>query len=118
VPAVASKPQEPRAGFSGQATGVAREQDALNGNDILNSWKEIAGYLGRGLRTAQRWERELGLPVRRPRGRSRTAVFALRKELDSWLHDCPRMAGREEENVHSHDVANIDSQMNTEQIQR
>jgi phage terminase Nu1 subunit (DNA packaging protein) len=118
VPAVASKPDQARAGLAGQTAEGAREQDALNGNDILNSWKEIAGYLGRGLRTAQRWERELGLPVRRPRGRSRTAVFALRKELDIWLHDCPRMAGREEESVLSNDVTNVASRMNTEQIQR
>ena len=34
---------------------------------FLNTWKEIATYMGRGVRTVQRWERELGLPVRRPR---------------------------------------------------
>lgn len=31
----------------------------------LNSWKEIATFLGRGVRTVQRWERELQLPVHR-----------------------------------------------------
>ena len=31
----------------------------------LDSWKEIAAYLGRGIRTVQRWEREEGLPVHR-----------------------------------------------------
>ncbi len=31
---------------------------------VLNSWKEIACYLGRGVRTVQRYERDLGLPVR------------------------------------------------------
>src|SRR5262245_39152755 len=31
----------------------------------LDSWKEIAGYLGRGVRTGQRWEREEGLPGHR-----------------------------------------------------
>ena len=34
-------------------------------DDRLDSWKEIATYLGRGVRTAQRWEREEGLPVHR-----------------------------------------------------
>ena len=53
--------------------------------DILNSWKEIAVYLGRGVRTVQRWEQELALPVRRPRGRSRSAVLAFKRELDKWL---------------------------------
>jgi hypothetical protein len=31
----------------------------------LDSWKEIAAYLGRSIRTVQRWEREEGLPVHR-----------------------------------------------------
>jgi len=58
-------------------------------DEVLNSWKEIAAYLGRGVRTVQRWEQELGLPVRRPRGRSRSAVIALKPELDQWLHNAP-----------------------------
>ena len=33
--------------------------------DRLDSWKEIAAYLRKGLRTVQRWERTEGLPVRR-----------------------------------------------------
>jgi hypothetical protein len=52
---------------------------------VLNSWKEIATYLGRGVRTVQRWERELGLPIRRPRGKDRSAVMAFQHELDDWL---------------------------------
>ena len=28
--------------------------------EILNSWKEIAGYLNRGVRTVQRWEPNWG----------------------------------------------------------
>jgi|SRR5579883_625883 len=58
-------------------------------DEILNSWKEISAHLGRGVRTAQRWERDLGLPVRRPRGKHRSAVIAFRKELDLWLAHCP-----------------------------
>lgn len=51
----------------------------------LNSWKQIADYLGRDVRTTMRWERERGLPVHRvPGGRSRT-VFAYATELDRWL---------------------------------
>lgn len=56
--------------------------------EILNSWKEIASYLGRGIRTVQRWE-SLGLPIRRPRGRARSAVIAVRSELDAWISSCP-----------------------------
>src|SRR5579884_1566327 len=57
---------------------------------VLNSWKEISRYLGRGARTAQRWERDLGLPVRHPRGKGRGPVVALREELDGWLAHCPK----------------------------
>lgn len=58
-------------------------------NELLNSWKEIAVYLNRGVRTVQRWETDLGLPVRRPRGMSRSAVIAMRPEIDDWLKNCP-----------------------------
>jgi hypothetical protein len=59
-------------------------------SEVLNSWKEIAAYMGRGVRTVQRWERELGLPVRRPRGKERSAVIALTTDLDQWLHKVPQ----------------------------
>lgn len=50
----------------------------------LDSWKEIAGYLGRDVRTAMRWEKERGLPVHRVPGK-RSVVYALRPEIDDWL---------------------------------
>jgi hypothetical protein len=53
--------------------------------NVLNSWKEIAQYLGRGIRTVQRYEREAHLPVRRLGGKTRGAVLALPKDLDNWL---------------------------------
>jgi len=59
-------------------------------SDVLNSWKEVASYLGRGVRTVQRWEQELSLPVRRPRGKSRSAIIAFRSELDEWLQRASR----------------------------
>lgn len=57
--------------------------------EVLNSWKEIAAYMKRGVRTVQRWEQDLRLPVRRPRGAKRSAVIALRSELDLWCRLCP-----------------------------
>jgi hypothetical protein len=57
--------------------------------NILNSWKEIANYLGRGVRTVQRWERDLGLPVHRPKGKDRSAVLAFPEELNAWLQQTP-----------------------------
>ena len=63
--------------------------DLSNSNELLNSWKEIAAYLDRGVRTVQRWEIQLGLPVRRPWGKNRSAVIAFRSEIDSWIKSAP-----------------------------
>ena len=53
---------------------------------VLSSWKDIARYMGKGVRTVQRWEHHLGLPVRRPNGAShKSAVLLDRSELDAWL---------------------------------
>lgn len=51
----------------------------------LNGWKEIAAYLGRGVRTAQRWETEFGLPVRRMGQDRGDSVFAYVADIDAWL---------------------------------
>lgn len=64
-------------------------QSLLPSARVLNSWKEIAVYLGRGVRTVQRWEQDLNLPVHRPRGRERSAVLAFSHELDQWLARTP-----------------------------
>jgi Tol biopolymer transport system component len=50
----------------------------------LDSWKEIAAYLGRGVRTVQRWEREERLPVHRLPHAKRGSVYAHRDELARW----------------------------------
>ena len=50
----------------------------------LTSWKEIASYLGVSVRTAQSWEKEKGLPVRRASSSSRSRVSACAGELDDW----------------------------------
>jgi hypothetical protein len=54
---------------------------------ILNSWKEIASYLGRGVRTVQRYEQDCALPIRRLPGKPRSSVLALRQELDQWVRN-------------------------------
>jgi Tol biopolymer transport system component len=53
-------------------------------DDRLDSWKEIATFLGRGVRTVQRWEREEGLPVHRLTHEKRGTVYARREELAAW----------------------------------
>ncbi len=52
---------------------------------ILNGWKEISSYLKRSVRTVQRWEAGLGLPVYRPAFKDRSAVMAFSDELDRWI---------------------------------
>ncbi|MBV9342579.1 MAG: hypothetical protein JO159_17040 [Acidobacteria bacterium] len=51
---------------------------------ILSGWKEIARYLGCGVRTAQRWE-GAGLPIHRPLPGGRSHIVAETRDLDSWL---------------------------------
>src|SRR5208282_1333324 len=50
----------------------------------LDSWKEIATYLGRDVTTVQRWEKQEGMPVHRHLHHKRGSVYALSSELDGW----------------------------------
>lgn len=52
---------------------------------ILHSWKEIADYTRKGVRTLQRYEKEFGFPIRRPSGSQRSAVMAFPQEIDDWF---------------------------------
>jgi TolB-like protein/tetratricopeptide (TPR) repeat protein len=51
----------------------------------LDSWKEIAAYLGRDVTTVQRWEKRETMPVHRHVHDKRGSVYALAPELDAWL---------------------------------
>ena len=53
-------------------------------NERLDSWKEIAVYFRRDVRTVRRWEQSLGLPVHRHRQRRGVAVYAYKSEVDEW----------------------------------
>ena len=59
---------------------------------ILHSWKEISSYTGRGVRTLQRYEANLGFPVHRPLGKPRSSVLAFKHEIDRWLSETPSSA--------------------------
>jgi hypothetical protein len=62
------------------------QMNASEDSTVLSSWKDIARYLGKGVRTVQRWERHLGLPVRRPNGAlQKSAVVLYRGDVDAWL---------------------------------
>ena len=50
----------------------------------LDSWKEIADYLDREVRTVQRWEKTESLPVHRHEHQKKSTVYAYTSELDDW----------------------------------
>ena len=53
----------------------------------LDSWKEIASYLKRDVRTVQRWEKTEKLPVRRHLHEKQGTVYAFKSEIDAWSQD-------------------------------
>lgn len=56
---------------------------------VLHTWKDIAAYLSVGVRTAERWEHDWGLPVHRPNQQERSLILAFREEINEWLHRTP-----------------------------
>jgi len=66
----------------------------MGAREVLQSWKEIAAYLGRDVRTCRRWEENLGLPVHRLDGSPKARVLAYKDEIDWWL----------EAKLHEHDT--------------
>src|SRR5882757_831708 len=72
---------------------------SLNASDLrqfptrserLESWKEIANYLRREVRTVQLWEKKEGLPVHRHFHRRLGSVFAFREEIEEWASRASR----------------------------
>jgi TolB-like protein/Tfp pilus assembly protein PilF len=53
----------------------------------LESWKEIASYLGRDITTVRRWEKREGLPVHRLHHSRLGSVYAYTAELDAWRRE-------------------------------
>ena len=62
----------------------------------LDSWKEIASYLGRDVTTVQRWEKREGMPVHRHVHDKRGSVYAVASELDAW-HQSRKVASAAQE---------------------
>lgn len=61
--------------------GISGDQEP---SKRVDSWKHIANYFRRDVRTVQRWERQEGLPVHRHSHRKSSSVYALRGELNAW----------------------------------
>jgi hypothetical protein len=71
---------------------------------VLTSWKEIAMYFGMGVRTVQRWERDLGLPVLRPQGTGyKSTVLAYPDDLEIWLRSGGLRRGLLDRHSHAKD---------------
>lgn len=61
----------------------------------LESWKAIASYLQRDVRTVQRWESEEGLPVHRHAHKKLATVYAYTDEIDHWRSErAPEIAAQ------------------------
>ncbi|HKV62793.1 MAG TPA: hypothetical protein VJO16_12815 [Candidatus Acidoferrum sp.] len=53
----------------------------------LESWKEVAAYLGRDVTTVRRWEKREGLPVHRLHHSRQGSVYAYTAELEAWRNE-------------------------------
>jgi hypothetical protein len=86
----------------------AEKQVGPTGSDVqdnpgfpgcLDGWKDIASYLGRDVRTVQRWEKSLGLPVQRVQDSKSGSVHAFRSEIDAWRRERGRKISHERSSV-------------------
>lgn len=75
-------------GPSGEVLAHSSDDHPRRGR-VLRGWKEIAAYMGSGVRTAQRWEQKYALPVHRPAAKLRSCVISSPSELDAWVQQSP-----------------------------
>src|SRR5260370_18722914 len=89
----------------------ARAQSALEpSRDRLDSWKQIAVYLGREVRTVQRWEKREGLPVHRLFHVKAGTVWAFKHDIDVWFNNrCQRVSKAAPQRPHSNQVVDWSS---------
>ncbi len=70
--------------MSNQVTAPPPGSRQSSAEGRLDSWKEIASYLRREVRTVQRWEKSANLPVHRLQIEKQSVVYAYKSELDAW----------------------------------
>lgn len=78
---------------------------------MLSSWKEIAHYFGKGVRTVQRWEKALDLPIHRPQGAPSNVVLARTSDLEEWMHRGPGALEAKGDTVNSLDLTKLCSEV-------
>lgn len=58
----------------------------VESNDRLDSWKEIANYVGRDVVTCWKWAKKLEFPVYRINKKSnRSRIFSYKSDIDKWF---------------------------------
>jgi hypothetical protein len=70
-------------GNAGNDKPLTKSQEP-SADERLDSWKEIAAFLKRDVRTVQRWEKREGLPIHRHLHHKRSAAYAYKAELNAW----------------------------------
>ncbi|MFZ3257596.1 MAG: hypothetical protein WBG29_08320 [Candidatus Acidiferrales bacterium] len=70
-------------------------------SERLDSWKEIAAYLGRHVRTVHLWEKAEKLPVHRHIHSKRGTVYAFKSELDTWKQARTLLYANRKKGVHA-----------------
>ena len=73
--------------MSNQATAPPSGSGQSSAEGRLDSWKEIAVYLRREVRTVQRGEKSANLPVHRLQLEKQSAIYAYKSELDAWYNE-------------------------------
>jgi len=66
---------------------LSSELPSSSSDKALTSWKEIARFFDREVRTVQRWEKEEGLPIHRHRHQRQSSVYAYPAELEAWRRE-------------------------------
>jgi tetratricopeptide (TPR) repeat protein len=82
--------------FTPKTSNAQPSEELWAGTDHLDSWKEIASYLRREIRTVQLWEKNEGLPVHRHFHKQLGSVYALRSELERWKLQVSRKTDAQE----------------------
>ena len=82
-----------------QTTPMPEEIVLQSGKQVLRSWKEVAHHLKVSTRTAQGWEKRLGLPVRRIGKGQKARILADPQQLDEWLRQSRMNSSRQSANA-------------------
>src|SRR5205814_9266071 len=70
--------------YNGSALSTRAQFQVVSSPGRLDSWKGIAAYMNRSVRTVRRWEEQQNLPVHRVGDQKGGSVYAYTTELDAW----------------------------------